>query len=416
MATELTPNQSSPANFSAYQKIVLFILALLQFTVILDFMIIAPIGDMLMKTLDITTEQFGLVVSSYAFSAAISGIVVAGFTDKYDRKKVLLVFFFGFLIGTLFCGLSTSYIQLLTSRIITGIFAGVTSSAVLTIVSDIFAPQMRGRAMSGVQMGFAVSQILGIPLGIFIANKLGWNATFIFIVVLTALILAAIFLLFKPITGHLQKQTDKNPFLHLWHTLTNKQYQVGFMAITFLAIGGFMLMPFSAVFLINNVHISHEQLPIVFLFTGLSSLIVMPIVGKLSDKYDRYYLFVVGSTVAAIMVFIYTHLTATPLWLVIVVNMLLFAAIMCRMSPAMALNSMVPKPEDRGAYMSVSSSLQQTAGGLSSVTAGFIVYQASETSPLEHFDILGYLAIAIFALCVYLIRRVSISLKQRPAH
>jgi len=416
MATELTPNQSSPANFSAYQKIVLFILALLQFTVILDFMIIAPIGDMLMKTLDITTEQFGLVVSSYAFSAAISGIVVAGFTDKYDRKKVLLVFFFGFLIGTLFCGLSTSYIQLLTSRIITGIFAGVTSSAVLTIVSDIFAPQMRGRAMSGVQMGFAVSQILGIPLGIFIANKLGWNATFIFIVVLTALILAAIFLIFKPITGHLQKQTDKNPFLHLWHTLTNKQYQVGFMAITFLAIGGFMLMPFSAVFLINNVHISHEQLPIVFLFTGLSSLIVMPLVGKLSDKYDRYYLFVVGSTVAAIMVFIYTHLTATPLWLVIVVNMLLFAAIMCRMSPAMALNSMVPKPEDRGAYMSVSSSLQQTAGGLSSVTAGFIVYQASETSPLEHFDILGYLAIAIFALCVFLIRRVSISLKQRPAH
>jgi MFS family permease len=142
----------------------------------------------------------------------------------------------------------------------------------------------------------------------------------------------------------------------------------------------------------------------------------MPIIGKLSDKYDRYYLFMIGSLIAAVMVFIYTHLTATPLWLVIVVNMLLFAAIMCRMSPAMALNSMVPKPEDRGAYISVSSSLQQTAGGLSSVSAGFIVYQASETSPLEHFDILGYLAIAIFILCIYLIRRVSISLKQRAAH
>lgn len=407
---------SASSSFSPYQKVVLLILGLLQFTIILDFMIIAPIGDMLMKTLDITTEQFGLVVSSYAFSAAISGIVVAGFTDKYDRKKVLLVFLFGFLVGTLFCGLATTYTQLLTSRIITGIFAGVTSSAVLTIVADIFAPQMRGRAMSGVQMGFAVSQILGIPLGIFIANKLGWNMTFIFIVALTIAILAAIFFLFKPVTEHLKKQSDKNPFLHLWHTVTNKQYQVGFMAITFLAIGGFLLMPFSAVFLINNVHITHDQLPIVFLCTGLSSLIVMPIIGKLSDKYDRYKLFVVGSLIASVMVFIYTHLTASPLWLVIAVNMLLFAAIMCRMSPAMALNSMVPKPEDRGAYMSVSSSLQQTAGGLSSVCAGFIVYQASETSPLQHFDILGYIAIAIFLLCVYLIRRVSISLKQRTAH
>jgi len=413
MATESITTLETPAKFSGYQKVVMLILGLLQFTIILDFMIIAPIGDVLMKTLDITTEQFGLVVSSYAFSAAISGIVVAGFTDKYDRKKVLLLFFFGFLIGTLFCGLSTTYTQLLASRIITGIFAGVTSSAVLTIVSDVFAPQMRGRAMSGVQMGFAVSQILGIPLGIFIANKLGWNSTFIFIVLLSALILIAIFAVFKPITEHLQRQSDKNPFLHLWHTLTNKQYQIGFMAITFLAIGGFMLMPFSAVFLINNVHITHDQLPIVFLCTGLSSLIVMPIIGKLSDKYDRFYLFAIGSAIASVMVFIYTHLPATPLWIVIAVNMLLFAAIMCRMSPAMALNSMVPKPEDRGAYMSVSSSLQQTAGGLSSVAAGFIVYQASETSPLEHFDILGYLAITIFILCVYLIRRVSISLKQR---
>lgn len=407
--------QELNTKFSSYQKVVMLILALLQFAIILDFMIIAPIGDALMKTLDIGTKEFGVVVSSYAFSAAISGILVAGFTDKYDRKKVLLFFFFGFIVGTLFCALSSTYIEILLSRIITGIFAGITSSAVLTIVTDIYAPQMRGRAMSGVQMGFAASQILGVPLGIFIANKLGWNSTFTFIVVFSILLLITIFVVMKPITGHLQHQSDKNAFLHLWHTLTNKQYQIGFMAVTFLTIGGFMLMPFSAVFLINNVHITAEQLPIVFLCTGLSSLIVMPVIGKLCDQFDRYKIFMIGSLAASVMVFIYTHLSTTPLWLVITINMLLFAGIMSRMSPAMALNTMVPKPEDRGAYMSISASLQQTAGGISSVIAGFIVFQASETSPLEHFDILGYASITVFIVCIFLVRRVSISLKQRSA-
>lgn len=398
--------------FTTYQKIVMLSLAFIQFTIILDFMIIAPIGDILMKTLSISTEQFGFVVSSYAFSAAVSGIAVAGFVDKYDRKKVLLVFFTGFIIGTLLCGLSTTYVEILASRIITGIFAGVTSSAIFTIIADLFAPQLRGRAMSGVQMGFAVSQILGIPLGIFISNKLGWNSTFIFIVILSVLMLIGIVFLFEPINAHLQKQIDKNPFVHLWHTVNQKQYQTGFLAIMFLAVGGFILMPFSSVFLINNVHVSYEHLPLVFLCTGISSLIVMPIVGRLSDKVDRFRLFAFGSCAAALMVMVYTHLPVSPLWLVITINMLLFAAIMSRMSPVMALNTMVPKQEDRGAYMSISSSLQQIAGGIGSIIAGMIVFQPTSSSPLQHFDILGYVVVGIFMMCIYLVRRMYLNIQR----
>ncbi|MFC0348904.1 MFS transporter [Undibacterium danionis] len=401
--------------FTTYQKIVMLSLAFIQFTIIFDFMIIAPIGDILMKTLSISTEQFGFVVSSYAFSAAVSGIAVAGFVDKYDRKKVLLVFFTGFIIGTLLCGLSTTYVEILASRIITGIFAGVTSSAIFTIIADLFAPQLRGRAMSGVQMGFAVSQILGIPLGIFISNKLGWNSTFIFIVILSVLMLIGIVFLFKPINAHLQKQIDKNPFVHLWHTVNQKQYQTGFLAIMFLAVGGFILMPFSSVFLINNVHVSYEHLPLVFLCTGISSLIVMPIVGRLSDKLDRFRLFAFGSCAAALMVMVYTHLPVSPLWLVITINMLLFAAIMSRMSPVMALNTMVPKQEDRGAYMSISSSLQQIAGGIGSIIAGMIVFQPTSSSPLQHFDILGYVVVGIFMMCIYLVRRMYLNIQRNAA-
>lgn len=407
--------QKFDATFTLYQKMVILILALLQFVVILDFMIIAPIGDMLMKTLNISTEQFGLVVSSYAFSAAISGIAIAGFADRYDRKKMLLVFVLGFMAGTFFCGLSNTYSELLASRIVTGIFAGVTSSTLLAIVADVFAAKMRGRVMGMVQMGFGLSQVLGIPLGIFIATRFNWHSTFMFIVVLSVLILLMIAFLVEPIDQHLKNQRDKSAFLHLWHTLKNKQYQTGFMATMLLSIGGFMLMPFSSIFLVNNVHITNEQLAIVFLCTGASSLVMMPLIGKLSDKFDRFRVFMFASVASAIMVVLYTHLTVMPLWLVVIFNMVFFASIMSRMSPAMALNSMVAKPEDRGAYMSISASLQQTAGGLGSVLAGVIVYQSSEASPIEHFDILGYIAVAVFMFCIYLVRRVDLILKQRIA-
>jgi predicted MFS family arabinose efflux permease len=402
----------SSANFSGYQKLVLLILALLQFSIVLDFMIIAPIGDILIKTLNINTVQFGLVVSSYAFSAAISGIAAAGFIDKYDRKKALLVFLVGFILGTLFCALSQNYIEMLLARVVTGVFAGLSSSVILTIVTDLFAINQRGRAMAGVQMGFAVSQIMGIPAGIFIANHLGWHFTFLLIVFVAVVLFFAIYWIIKPIDQHLLQQSDKNAWLHLWHTMTNKHYQTGFMAVAFLTIGGFLIMPFSAVFLVNNVHITNAELPMVFFWTGLSSLIVMPLVGKLSDQVDRFTIFALGSVAAIGMVYVYTNMQVTPLWQVVCINILMFAAIMCRMSPAMALNTMVAKPQDRGAYMSICASLQQTAGGLASVVAGSIVVQTAN-GPLQHFDLLGYLTIGIFILCIYLVGRVNVQLKQQ---
>lgn len=408
-------SSSVPLVFTGYQKAVIVVLALLQFLVILDFMIIAPIGDLLMKTLSISTEQFGLVVSCYAFSAALSGITFAGFADKFDRKKLLMTFVGGFIVATFLCGLADSFVALLAARVLTGVFAGLCSSTLFAVVADIFAAQTRGRVMGMVQMGFGLSQVLGIPLGLYIATQYNWHSTFMLIVVLSVLLLLVIAFVFQPIAEHLKHAVDKNAFLHLWHTLNNKQYQIGFIATMFLTIGGFMLMPFSSVFLVNNVHISNEQLPIIFLCTGVSSLVMMPLIGKMSDTYDRFRIFMTASIAACCMTVIYTHLTPIPFWVMAIFNMVFFAVIMSRMSPAMALNSMVAKPQDRGAYMSISSSLQQTAGGLSAVVAGWVVYQPSASSPIQHYDILGYLAVGVFLLSVYLVRRVDLSLKRRDA-
>jgi len=399
--------------FTSYQKILIAILALLQFTVVLDFMILSPLSDILMKSLEISPQKFGWVVSVYAISAFVSGISTAGFADKFDRKKLLIFFYSGFIIGTLLCGLSNSYWTLFAARLITGLFGGVIASISMAIVTDIFELSQRGRVMGFVQMAFAASQVLGIPISLAIAAHFNWHYTFIAIVVFACVLGVLVFFKMKPIDAHLKLQSDKNAFLHLWHTFSNKQYQVGFAATAMLSIGGFMLMPFGSAYLVNNVGILQTELPLVFMFTGISSIIIMPIIGRLSDRYDKFRLFTVGSVIAIIMVIIYTNMPVIPLWQVIMINMLLFMGIMSRMVPSTALATAIPEMKDRGAFMSINSSLQQLAGGVAAIFAGFIVKQETKLSPLEHYNTLGYIVAFIILVCLFFVYRVSKLVKSK---
>jgi predicted MFS family arabinose efflux permease len=141
--------------------------------VILDFMIVAPLGALVMPALGMSPRDFGFIVSAYAFSAGASGLLVAGFADRYDRKKLLLFFYTGFVLGTLWCGLANSFHALLAARIVTGIFGGVIGSVVLAIATDLFEPGQRGRVIGFIQTAFAASQILGLPAGIYMSNQSG---------------------------------------------------------------------------------------------------------------------------------------------------------------------------------------------------------------------------------------------------
>jgi predicted MFS family arabinose efflux permease len=401
--------------FSGYQKFMIAILAFIQFTVVLDFMIISPIGDILMKSLELTPKQFSIVVASYAFSAAVSGIVSAGFADKFDRKKFLMFFYAGFLVGTLFCGISTNYYGLLASRIVTGIFGGVISSISMAIMTDIFAVQQRGRVMGMVQMAFAAAQILGIPIGIYLADKFNWHVSFLMIVAVSLVVGMIILFKMKPITEHLKLQTDRSAFQHLVHTIKKKNYQVVFLATAMLSIGGFMLMPFGNAFLVNNVHIPQSKLSLIAFCTGISAAIVMPLIGKLSDKVDKFKLFTGASIWAIVMVIVYTNIPIIPVWQVIIINMLLFMGIMGRVVPSSILTTAVPEMKDRGAFMSFNSSLQYMAGGVSALVAGLIVRQETKKSPIEHYDILGYVVAGVIVVCIYLMYRVSVLVKSKAA-
>jgi predicted MFS family arabinose efflux permease len=400
--------------FSTYQILVIIMLAVLQFTIILDFMIISPLGDILMKSIGLTTAQFGSVVSAYALSAGISGILTAGFADKFDRKRLLLFFYSGFILGTFFCALAYDYQTLFIARMVTGLFGGVVGSISMAIVADLFALQQRGRVIGYIQMAFAGSQILGVPIGLLLANQWGWHATFYFVVCVAACILLLVIWKLKPLTDHLAQPLDKNALQHLWHTIQKRHYRTGFLATAFLSLGGFLLMPFTSAFMVNNVGIAQESLPVVFFFTGITSMLIMPLIGRISDRVDKFKIFVIGSCLAATMVVVYTNMPPSPLWVMVIVNMVLFMGIMSRMVPASALNSAVPALYDRGAYMSINASLQQMAGGLAAMFAGMVVVQESAHSPLKHFDLLGYIMVAIMALCIFLVYRISVIVKTNP--
>ncbi|HWY37518.1 MAG TPA: MFS transporter [Bacteroidia bacterium] len=419
----MTENKAKQkVTFSKYQVFIIAVLSFIQFTVILDFMVLSPLGAQLMQELSVNPQQFGMVVSAYAFSAGIAGILAAGFADKFDRKKLLMFFYVGFVIGTLLCGLAPDYNALLVGRVVTGIFGGVISSVSFAIITDLFAMEMRGRVMGFVQMSFAASQVLGIPVGLLLANHFGWHAPFLMIVGTSILAGIIMVMYMKPVTEHLKLRSEKNAFRHLVKTVSKPDYLKGFLATTLLATGGFMLMPFGSAFSINNLKLTNEQLPVLYGITGVFSIIFGPLLGKLSDKIGKYNMFVIGSALTMLMVGIYTNMAATPLWIVIILNVILFVGISSRMISASALMSALPEPQDRGAFMGINSSVQQLSGGIAAAIAGMIVVK-TQSGVLERYNILGYVVIAAMLITIgmmYFINKLimnkkPIQMPQRPA-
>lgn len=401
--------------FSRYQITVVAILAFLQFTIVLDFMILSPLGALLLKELGVTPAQFGLVVSAYAFSAGASGLLAAGFADKFDRKKLLLFFYSGFVVGTLLCGVAPSYSFLMMARVVTGIFGGVIGSISFAIIADLFPFEARGRVMGVVMSAFAASQVLGIPAGLYLSNAFGWHAPFLMIAGVSAVVGVVIFTVLRPIDEHLKKPGDRNVVHHLFATLARPRYQWGFVSTMLLAVGGFMLMPFGSAFSVQNLGVPLEKLPVVYMVTGLVTIVAGPLMGRVSDAIGKYPTFVGGSVAGVLVILYFTRLGVSPLWFVIAINIAVFVAITARMISAQALSSAIPAPQDRGAYMSISSSLQQLAGGVASSSAGLIVSQTGN-GPLEHYERLGYVVSVAMLATVFLMFKINRMVVAGPSH
>src|SRR5271156_4131039 len=291
LTAPIDERQELSRGFSRYQSILVALLAMVQFTIIIDFMIMSPLGAIIMPALDITPGQFGLAVSAYAFSAGISGILAAGFADRFDRKRLLLFFYFGFMLGTLLCALASTYPLLLLARIVTGLFGGVIGSVVLAITTDLFPLERRGRVMGVISTAFAASQVLGLPAGLYLTSRWDWHAPFFAIITVGVPAGVIIMLAMRPVVGHLALTQDHSALKHLVNTITEPRYRLAFFLVMLMPTGGYMLMPFGTAFIVNNVGLAFTVLTVIYLVTGVGTIFVGPLVGKASDSFGKFPMF-----------------------------------------------------------------------------------------------------------------------------
>jgi multidrug resistance protein len=394
--------------FTRSEKLLLMLLAFIQFTHIVDFMILMPLGPQLMRVFAITPTQFGYLVSSYTLSAGVSSFCSSLFIDRFDRKSALLFFFCGFSIGTIACALSPNYLFLLVARFITGFFGGVITSIVLSIVSDVIVSDKRGRAMGIVMGGFSLASVFGVPFGLFLANNYNWHAPFMFLGVTACFFILVIALALPKMRDHLKgPKTLQHFYDSLLHILKMPTQLWALLFMFCLVMGHFSIIPFLSASFVANGGLAEERLFYTYLIGGIISMIASPGFGWLSDKYGKVKIFYLGALSSIIPIYLITHLQPHPEWLILVLSSSFFLVMSGRMVPAMTLVSSSASPRYRASFMGISSSVQQLATATASGLASQIVVR-SESGHLMQFSYVGYIAITFTLIAVYLINKIKV--------
>ncbi len=381
------------------RKVILFLLAALNFTHILDFMIMMPLGNYLMPYFKINPRQFSLLVGAYTLSAAVSGFAAAFFVDKFDRKKFLLFAYGGFLIGTLFCGIAPNYPLLLMARIFAGLFGGMIGAQVLSIISDIFPYEERGKAMGSVMSAFAVASTLGVPFALYIANAFSWHAPFIFVVILGLAIYPFLYRYIPPMDKHLKQQQEHGPFYALQQVTADSKQMLALLFSFLMMMGHFLIIPFINPFMEFNRGYSKMQTPMIYLAGGAASFIAANILGRWADKYGKLRVFVSCLLLSLGLVMLITHLPQVPFPIVLSFFAIWFVFSTGRAVTAQAMLSNVVPAAQRGSFMSFNSSVQQLGTSTASFVAGMVV-TAGADGKLMHYGWLGWLSVAVLLICL----------------
>jgi predicted MFS family arabinose efflux permease len=381
--------------------LIFFILACLNFTHIIDFMIMMPLGNHLMPYFHIKPNQFSYLVSAYAISAAVSSFISAFYVNSFDRKKVLIFAYIGFLIGTLACGLAPTYYFLLGSRVIAGIFGGLIGAQVIAIISDLVPFERRGQAMGIVMSAFAAASTLGVPFALKLANKFGWHSPFIFVVAMGVVVLFLVFWGIPPMAKYVQP-TEENKLKVLQVILQDKKQMWALIFSFSMFFGHFVIIPFINPFLEFNKGFSKDITPQVYLFGGLAAFFSSYVIGKLSDFIGKYRTFLICTVLSLPLVVWVTHLPNFEWWVVLVIFSVWFMFSTGRSIASQSLISNVSPPQFRGSFQSFNSFVQQIGSGLAAFVAGLVVVQETATSPIQNYTYLGYISLIILTLSIIL--------------
>lgn len=384
----------------------LITLAAMNFTNIMDFMIMMPLGPQLMRIFDINTQQFGLIVSSYTFSAGFSGFCAAFFVDRFDRKKFLQFLYAGFLLGTLACGLAHTYELLMAARIFTGLFGGVLGAVILAIVGDVIPFERRGTAMAFIMAAFSAASVFGVPFGLWIANQFGWNMPFLFLVALALPVQFCIYKFVPSLSSHTTAAKENN-IMQILRNLTSDANQR--KAVTLMVVvmfGHFSIIPFLSPYMVSNVGFTENQLSYIYLFGGILTIVTSPYIGKLSDRIGKRKVFTWFVAFCCIPVLFITGMPRVEIWIALIATSIFFAMSSGRFIPAQAMVTATVQPKNRGSFMSIVSSMQQLSAGIASYIAGVIVVKQPNGEML-HYNWVGYMSVAAALVTLLLVRRIK---------
>ena len=379
------------------ERFFLLSLAGIQFTHILDFMIMMPLGPEFIRELNINTHEFGLLLSSYTFAAAIAGVFATYFVDRFERRVLLLSLYACFIIATLVCGLAPDYHSLFIARAFAGAFGGILGSLVQTIIADSIPFERRGKALGTVMSAFSVSTVAGVPLSLFLANNipsLGWRAPFIFIALISSFILYLGYRNIPKISGHLGHSHEGSRLSQIWNIFVAHQHLRAFIFMALIMLTGFSVIPYIALYLTSNVGIDNSYISLIYLCGGIATLMSSRIIGHMADRYGKVKVFRVLAVISLVPLLVTTNLMPVPLWVVLINSTAFFVLVSGRMIPAMAIVSQIVEAKIRGTFMSLVGSVQMLASGLASVIAGVVVTIGAD-GKMDHYNLVGYGA----ALC-----------------
>ncbi len=394
-----------PASGAAGREgVILFTLAATQFIGIVDFMIVMPLGPQLLADFGIDARAFSWVVSAYTLAAGVAGFLAAPWLDRVPRKTAYIVLSLGLLAGTAACGLAATYPLLLAARCVTGGFGGVLGGLALAIVADVFPPERRGHATGMLMLAFAVASVAGVPLGIVLGTRLGWQAPFFALTALGLPLVGLAAWALPPLAAHLDG-TRRHPLAHLLDTLTVPAHRRAFALIALLMVGAFAVIPFISTAFVANVGVTEAQLPAVFIAGGLLTLLTTPLTGRLVDRVGALPVFRGIIPLSAVMMLVLTHLPAVGIAVAASVAAVLMATNAGRMVTAMALITSSIEPRRRGSFMSANSAVQHVASGLGATLGGMIV-EGGAGEPLRNFGTVGILAACATIASLWLAARI----------
>ncbi|MGJ8633696.1 MAG: MFS transporter [Luteolibacter sp.] len=390
------------------ERMLLLLLAAVQFTHIMDFMMMMPLGPQLMRDLEISPKTFGNLISAFSLTAGVVGLSVAPFSDRFDRRKLLLFCYAGFALATLACGLSTSAGMLMFFRAVCGAFGGVAGATLMAIVSDVVPMERRASGMGIIMTSFSAAAALGVPFGLKLAQWSRWEAPFLAVAGIAAVVWVMLFRVLPPVRGHLddeegvRKVRVKGEFFQL---LKDSNAWRGLALMSMAVIGHFTVIPYLSPFLVHNMGMAEGDLFLVYLVGGLLTIFTGPKIGKLADRYGRLRVYTVLVMCASVVIVTLTHSGPSRLWQTLLITACLFVFASARFIPVQAVVSTAVRRERRGAYMSLISCSRDFTAGISAAVGSMIVAEGAD-GRLLNYEWLGWLAIGVSALSLFVFRRV----------